>query len=142
MLLITSDLAGLLAQILPAFIVLLVLEQRRFDAAHNVGHIPDSERVIIRARSSGRRQALLLSNILSVIICLVVVQLGDQGFRDLNAVASLSSSLFMSAFVLSIIIYASTIGILVFLTIAAYRIAFTDLMDGPDFEAALRARSS
>lgn len=137
MYLITSELAGLLAVILPVFIVLLILEQRTFSVADKIIDVPEEDKPVARAWIAGRRLALLVSNVLSVVLCLLIVQLGDQGFSDLNEVAGMGNGLFMSAVALSTLIYASSLAVLAFLTISAYRIAFADIVDAPEFEAAL-----
>lgn len=141
MYLMTSDLAGLLAQILPAFIVLFVLEQRRFNVAGQTGSVPAAQKATARARIYGWRLALLVFNVLSVAICLAVVQLGDQGFRDLNEDAGLENRWFMAAVALSTIVYASVLAVLAFLTVAAYRIAVAEIEDSPDYAVALQARA-
>lgn len=138
MYLITSELAGLLAQILPVFIVLLVLEQSRFNAVHTLHHVPLEEKPVARGAISGRRLALLSINVVSVVLCLLVVQLGDQGFRDLNQAASWTNQGFLFAVVFSTVIYASTLSVLIFFTSLAWRIAFTDIITGPDFRDAVK----
>ena len=141
MYLITAELAGLLAQILPVFIVLLVLEQSKFNAVHTLQHVPIKDRAVARGAISGWRLALLSLNVVSVVLCLVVVQLGDQGFKDLNQAASLTNRGFLSALVVSTVIYASTLCILIFFTILAWRIAFTDIISGHEFKDAIKAPS-
>lgn len=139
MYLITSGLAGLLAQVLPIFIVLLVLEQNRFNAVHTVDYLPLADRSVARGSISGRRLALLSVNVLSVVLCLLVVQLGDHGFSDLNQAASWTNVGFLLAVLFSTVIYASTLSVLVFFTIIAWRIAFAEIISSSDFRDAVES---
>lgn len=141
MYLISAGLAGLLAQILPVFIVLLVLEQNRFNRAHTLDYLPLTSRPVALGSLSGRRLALLSVNVLSVVLCLVVVQLGDQGFRDLNEAAIWTDIEFVAAALFSTVIYASSLSVLVFFTIFAWRIAYKEIVSSPDFRDAANASS-
>jgi len=141
MYLISSELAALLSQILPVFIVLLILEQSRINAAHRLDHVAVREKPVVQGKISGRRLALLSASVASVIMCLFVVQLGDQGFRDLNQAASPYNQAFMSAVTFSTLIYASTLSVFVYFTILAWRISFTNIVTGPEFKEAVKPSS-
>lgn len=141
MFLITVEAAGLMAQILPAFILLLVLEGHRLTVTSRRKGESAQDAFILSAKHEGNRVVLILVNMVATGLCIYFVQRGSDhlnALEELGALAASDRGPLVFAQLASAWIYASPVPIFLFLIMSAFRMNEYDRTKHPLYKDAIK----
>ncbi len=141
MFLISVEAAGLMAQILPAFILILVLEGHRLTVTSRRKGESAQTALNRSGKHEGDRVVLILANMVATGLCIYFVQRGSDHLHQLAELGALPASdrgPLVFAQIASGWIYASPVAVFLFLIMSACRMNDSDLTKHPLYKDAVK----